>query len=86
MAIAAAQERAIATSCRIRLTQLALLQETSRTIDRGNNMTARMNPYAITDLMKPLIDFGVSVIRMGLEPSLMELVKIRASQIEGCAA
>jgi AhpD family alkylhydroperoxidase len=49
-------------------------------------MTARLNPFAeAPQVMQPLIDFGMTVVGMGLEPSLMELVKIRASQINGCA-
>nr|QKW93892.1 alkyl hydroperoxide reductase ahpD [Vitiosangium cumulatum] len=56
-------------------------------------MTQRLNPFAspgvmkpqIANLMKPLIDFGTTVVQNGLEPSLMELVKIRASQLNGCA-
>jgi AhpD family alkylhydroperoxidase len=49
-------------------------------------MTPRPNPY--TDAMKlvqPLIDLAGTVSRSGLQPRLMELVKIRASQINGCA-
>src|SRR5215470_9647276 len=49
-------------------------------------MEQRLNPYTATpDLAKLLIDFGNSVAKAGLEPSLLELVKIRASQINGCA-
>jgi AhpD family alkylhydroperoxidase len=49
-------------------------------------MTARLNPYAAHyALTKPLIDYAMTVQAMGLEPSLMELVKIRASQMNGCA-
>ncbi|WNG34869.1 carboxymuconolactone decarboxylase family protein [Archangium minus] len=48
-------------------------------------MTPRLNPFAASSLMKPLIDFGTTVVQNGLEPSLMELVKIRASQLNGCA-
>lgn len=49
-------------------------------------MTSRINPYATAPaLIQPLIDFGTTVVQNGLEPSLMELVKIRASQINGCA-
>jgi AhpD family alkylhydroperoxidase len=48
-------------------------------------MTARMNPYVSHfSLVKPLIDLGTTVQGYGLEMSLMELVKIRASQINGC--
>jgi len=44
-----------------------------------------MNPYAKHfGLVKPLIDYGVTVQGYGLEKPLMELVKIRASQINGC--
>lgn len=50
-------------------------------------MTPRLNPYATApDLTQAWIDFGQKVLRSGLEESLMELVKIRASQINGCAA
>jgi len=49
-------------------------------------MSERLNPYAAApELAKLLIDFGTAVTATGLEPSLMELVKIRASQINGCA-
>jgi AhpD family alkylhydroperoxidase len=49
-------------------------------------MTARLNPYAEDlALVQPLIDYGNTVARMGLEKTLVELVKIRASQINGCA-
>ena len=48
-------------------------------------MTGRINVLAHLDLIKPLIDFSTTVQAMGLEPSLCELVKIRASQINGCA-
>ena len=49
-------------------------------------MTTRPNPYmAAGNLIQPLIEFGNTVAAMGLEPSLVELIKIRASQINGCA-
>jgi AhpD family alkylhydroperoxidase len=35
--------------------------------------------------MQSWLDFGNGILKNGLEPSLMELVKIRASQINGCA-
>ncbi len=48
-------------------------------------MTPRVNPYvAAPELTKLLIDFGTAVAQAGLEPSVMELVKIRSSQINGC--
>jgi len=34
---------------------------------------------------KPLYDLGAYVAKSGLEPLMVELVKIRASQINGCA-
>ncbi|WP_332689060.1 carboxymuconolactone decarboxylase family protein [Devosia sp.] len=50
-------------------------------------MTTRPNPYmAAGNLIQPLIEFGNTVAAMGLEPGLVELIKIRASQINGCAA
>lgn len=48
-------------------------------------MTDRANPYFVDGkTTQLLIDFAKAVEKDGLEPSLMELVKIRASQINGC--
>ncbi|KAB2940701.1 MAG: carboxymuconolactone decarboxylase family protein [Hyphomicrobium sp.] len=49
-------------------------------------MTPRLNPFAAAPApMQAWLDFGQGILKAGLEPSLMELVKIRASQINGCA-
>lgn len=49
-------------------------------------MAQRVNPFgAHFDILKPLIDLGNGVEASGLERNLLELVKIRASQINGCA-
>ena len=49
-------------------------------------MKSRLNPYVVApELTKLLIDFSHRIAQAGLEPSLVELVKIRASQINGCA-
>lgn len=49
-------------------------------------MQPRLNPYKIApDAVKPLFAMEESVQASGLERSLIELVKIRASQINGCA-
>ncbi|HET8939037.1 MAG TPA: carboxymuconolactone decarboxylase family protein [Polyangiales bacterium] len=49
-------------------------------------MTARLNILEVkTNLIKLFIDFSQQVEAAGLEKSLIELVKIRASQINGCA-
>ena len=49
-------------------------------------MTPRLNPFAAAPAaMKALLDFGKTILQGGLEESLMELVEIRASQIDGCA-
>ena len=49
-------------------------------------MTPRINPYAVApQLLDGLIKYSHSVEAAGLEKSLLELVKIRASQINGCA-
>ena len=46
----------------------------------------RTNPYiAAPDLLKAWMAFSDHVGSSGLEKSLLELVKIRASQINGCA-
>jgi AhpD family alkylhydroperoxidase len=50
------------------------------------DMTPRLNPFAAAPaLMKSWLDFGLGLNGKGLEESLMELVKIRASQVNGCA-
>ena len=49
-------------------------------------MEARLNPYtAAPDAMKAMMALESYVRGCGLEPSLIELVKTRASQINGCA-
>lgn len=49
-------------------------------------MTQRINPYAAAPaLMKQYMDFSDVVHASGLEHSLIELVKIRASQLNACA-
>jgi AhpD family alkylhydroperoxidase len=49
-------------------------------------MTPRLDTFAAEPaLMKSWLDFTQGVHKGGLEESLMELVKIRASQINGCA-
>ena len=48
-------------------------------------MTAKLNPFtAAPDLMKLWMSTSTAVAA-SLEPSLIELVKIRSSQINGCA-
>lgn len=48
-------------------------------------MTTRMNPYVKHfALVKPLIEFANTVKGYGLEESLVHLVEVRASQINGC--
>ena len=49
-------------------------------------MKARMNPYQTApQTMKALETLEVQIQASGLEKSLIELVKTRASQINGCA-
>ncbi len=49
-------------------------------------MQPRINPHtAAPDLMKAMMQFEETVSHSGLEKALGELVKIRASQINGCA-
>jgi AhpD family alkylhydroperoxidase len=50
-------------------------------------MTSRLNPFAAApQLMQSWLEFGNDVAANGgLEESLLELVKIRASQINACA-
>jgi AhpD family alkylhydroperoxidase len=49
-------------------------------------MTPRLNPFAAAPApMRSWLAFGESILKSGLEDSLMDLVEIRASQINGCA-
>lgn len=48
-------------------------------------MTPRLNTFAAASALMKWLEFGRGVQQAGLEASLMELVKIRASQISGCA-
>jgi len=49
-------------------------------------MTARINFYAASSAaIQALSALEAAVNQLGLEPSLLELVKLRASQINGCA-
>ena len=46
----------------------------------------RLNPFAAApELMQSFLEYGNGLLKNGLEDSLMELVKIRASQINRCA-
>ncbi|WP_211441186.1 carboxymuconolactone decarboxylase family protein [Collimonas humicola] len=49
-------------------------------------MEARIDFYtASPEVMKAMIALEGAVNKLGLEPSLLELVKLRASQLNGCA-
>jgi AhpD family alkylhydroperoxidase len=49
-------------------------------------MSPRLNPFATSsNLLQMLQEFGTKVADAGLDVRLTELVKIRASQINGCA-
>jgi AhpD family alkylhydroperoxidase len=49
-------------------------------------MTQRLNIFAAAPkALEPLVALGPLIEASSLEPALIELVKIRASQINGCA-
>ncbi len=49
-------------------------------------MNKRLNPYTTApDALKPMMALEEAVANSGLEHSLIELVKMRASQINACA-
>jgi AhpD family alkylhydroperoxidase len=49
-------------------------------------MKARLDPFAVApQVMQAMVKLENTVRESGLEQSLVELVKIRASQINGCA-
>lgn len=49
-------------------------------------MIQRLNPYTVAPhAMRPIQDLAMSITASGLEPSLLVLVQMRVSQINGCA-
>ena len=49
-------------------------------------MTQRLDFYkASPDAMKAMIALEGAIAKLGLEPALLDLIKLRASQINGCA-
>jgi AhpD family alkylhydroperoxidase len=63
-----------------------LSRHVSGTILMETTMTPRLNPFAAAPVpMRSWLDFGKGILENDLEKGLMELVKIRASQINGCA-
>ena len=49
-------------------------------------MKPRLNYYQVApETIKPMFDFETAVRGLGLEPKLLHLIKMRASQINGCA-
>jgi len=49
-------------------------------------VTARLDPFAAAPhLMKQFLQWSTAINECGLEKPLLELVKIRSSQINGCA-
>lgn len=48
-------------------------------------MSARVNPHSIApEVIRPMLELEASLADSGLEHSLLKLVKMRASQINGC--
>ncbi|WP_338263685.1 carboxymuconolactone decarboxylase family protein [Corallococcus caeni] len=49
-------------------------------------MKPRMNPFAVApEAVNVMLELSKKVEALGLERSLLELIKIRASQLNGCA-
>src|SRR6476469_8285886 len=49
-------------------------------------MKTRLNPYqAAPDAIRPMLDFEAAVQGLGIDRKLLHLIKLRASQINGCA-
>ena len=49
-------------------------------------MTPRLDPFQTSPaLVQPMLDLEAAIAASGLEHSLIHLVKVRASQINGCA-
>jgi AhpD family alkylhydroperoxidase len=49
-------------------------------------MTQRLDAYSASpEAIKALVALDATISKLGLEPALQELVRLRASQINGCA-
>jgi AhpD family alkylhydroperoxidase len=82
---ASGDRQEVSASCHTLPIHLVSLRESPLTKERI--MTPRLNPFAAAPApMQSWLDFGKGILQSGLEDSLMELVKIRASQINGCAS
>lgn len=65
---------------------LARMMNPIGTPTQENAVEPRLDFYtASPDAMKAMLALEASVNKLGLEPSLIELIKLRASQINGCA-
>jgi AhpD family alkylhydroperoxidase len=68
------------------LTTLGSQSENALNAGKEMTMQPRLNPYqAVPEAMKALTELEKYVRNSGIEPTLIELVKTRASQINGCA-
>jgi AhpD family alkylhydroperoxidase len=68
------------------LTIRATLRDETASSERGEPMQARLNAEKIApDAMKVMKGLEEHVRNSGLEPTLLELIRTRASQINGCA-
>lgn len=53
---------------------------------KTQKIQARLDPHEIApELLAPLLDLSTRLNASGLDPRLIDLIKIRASQINGCA-
>jgi AhpD family alkylhydroperoxidase len=83
-AVAASDAKKILAACHTGLARFVLVSGLARTKEMA--VTPRLNPFAAAPApMQKWLDFGKGILQTGLEESLMELVEIRASQINGCA-
>ena len=56
------------------------------TMTHSQPLQPRLDPHAIApELLAPLLELSNRLNASGLEPRLVDLIKIRASQINGCA-
>ena len=68
------------------LSQNGTLHRQPRCMSQNIDPTARLDPWkAAPDVYKAALALETSVRSFGIEPKLLELIKLRASQINGCA-
>lgn len=68
------------------MSQNGALHRQYECMNKNTNLIARLDPWkAAPEVFKAALALDTAVRGLGIEPKLLELIKLRASQINGCA-